>query len=317
MARARNIKPAFFMNEALVELPFEARLLFIGLWTLADREGRLEDRPKRIKMELFPADELDVEGCLTMLAGADLVKRYVVDGVRVIWVRNFKRHQSPHHTEKASVLPDELGRYVGQKVVLNANKGLVVREHGEEEGGGAREGEGASTSLSISEEGGVHSQLVHGTCLQGGEEVGGEDRADLLISDCLNDECGVDDSNRKAAGVHWVAAEAERVGGGKRRSQLPKEFVLREVDVAFAQERDVAWEQELEAFKCYHWAKGSLMLDWFAAWRGWCLNSVKYAKEKGAVKGVRRRAGNGAGESVGVGKKDYSEGVRSDGTVAF
>ena len=49
MARARNIKPGFFKNEFLAEMPCEVRLLFIGLWTLADREGRLEDRPKRIK----------------------------------------------------------------------------------------------------------------------------------------------------------------------------------------------------------------------------------------------------------------------------
>ena len=53
MARARNIKPGFFKNEFLADLPFETRLLFIGLWTLADREGRLEDRPRKIKMELF------------------------------------------------------------------------------------------------------------------------------------------------------------------------------------------------------------------------------------------------------------------------
>ena len=55
MARARNIKPGFFLNEELVELPFSTRLLFIGLWTLADRDGRMEDKPKRIKMSLFPA----------------------------------------------------------------------------------------------------------------------------------------------------------------------------------------------------------------------------------------------------------------------
>ena len=41
MARARNIKPGFFRNADLAELTFEARLLFIGLWTLADSEGRL------------------------------------------------------------------------------------------------------------------------------------------------------------------------------------------------------------------------------------------------------------------------------------
>ena len=64
MARARNIKPSFFTNEDLVELSFETRLLFIGLWTLADRAGRLEDRPKRIKMAVFPADSVDVERSL-------------------------------------------------------------------------------------------------------------------------------------------------------------------------------------------------------------------------------------------------------------
>jgi hypothetical protein len=64
MARARNIKPSFFTNEELVELPFSTRLLFIGLWTLADREGRLEDRPKRIKMAIFPADNIDVDAAL-------------------------------------------------------------------------------------------------------------------------------------------------------------------------------------------------------------------------------------------------------------
>ena len=53
MARARNIKPGFFDNETLGELPALTRLLFIGLWCLADREGRLQDRPKRIKKELL------------------------------------------------------------------------------------------------------------------------------------------------------------------------------------------------------------------------------------------------------------------------
>ncbi len=51
--RARGIKPAFFKNEELAELGTVAQLLFIGLWCLADREGRLEDRPKRIGAEVM------------------------------------------------------------------------------------------------------------------------------------------------------------------------------------------------------------------------------------------------------------------------
>ena len=49
MARSRNIKPSIMANEELAELEPLSRLLFIYLWMLADKAGRLEDRPKRIK----------------------------------------------------------------------------------------------------------------------------------------------------------------------------------------------------------------------------------------------------------------------------
>ena len=84
MARSRNIKPGFFTNEDLVELDFATRLLFAGLWTLADRDGRLEDRPKKIKMSLFPADSVDVDHMLDALRQTSLIKRYEVDGNRYI-----------------------------------------------------------------------------------------------------------------------------------------------------------------------------------------------------------------------------------------
>jgi hypothetical protein len=111
MARARNIKPSFFTNEDLIELDFGARLLFIGLWTLCDREGRLEDRPKKIKMELFPADNIDVNEALDGLASFGFIKRYVADGKRVIQVMKFSEHQSPHGKEQDSELPNESGVY--------------------------------------------------------------------------------------------------------------------------------------------------------------------------------------------------------------
>ena len=105
MARARNIKPGFFLNEELVELSFEIRLFFIGLWTVADREGRLEDKPKRIKMHLFPADEIDVDQCLAELAKSGFITRYEVDGNRFIQILTFAKHQNPHRDEKASTIP--------------------------------------------------------------------------------------------------------------------------------------------------------------------------------------------------------------------
>jgi hypothetical protein len=105
MARSRNIKPGFFTNDDLVELDFATRLLFAGLWTVADKAGRLEDRPKKIKIAVFPADDVDVEAMLAALAGRNFITRYSVNGVGYIQIVSWAKHQNPHHTEKASVIP--------------------------------------------------------------------------------------------------------------------------------------------------------------------------------------------------------------------
>jgi hypothetical protein len=109
MARARNIKPGFFRNADLVELSFEARLLFIGLWTIADRMGRLEDRPKQIKMELFPADNMDCDSLLNDLEKIGVIDRYEIGGQRFIQVLNFSKHQNPHKDERASTIAPKCG----------------------------------------------------------------------------------------------------------------------------------------------------------------------------------------------------------------
>ena len=105
MARARNIKPGFFTNEDLVEIDPLGRLLFIGLWTLADREGRLDDRPKKIKMEVFPCDNCDVDELLEQLAEKGFILRYQVGSGKYIQIVNFSKHQNPHKNEKPSEIP--------------------------------------------------------------------------------------------------------------------------------------------------------------------------------------------------------------------
>lgn len=105
LARIRTIKPGFFKNEQLAELSFAHRLLFVGLWTQADREGRLEDRPRRLKAELFPYDDVDVSAMLQDMATAELIARYEVDGTSYIWIPKFLDHQRPHYSEPPSTYP--------------------------------------------------------------------------------------------------------------------------------------------------------------------------------------------------------------------
>ena len=126
MARARNIKPGFYTNEDLVECSLAARLLYPGLWMLADREGRLEDRPKKIKMSIFPADNLDIESLLSELEQYGFIKRYSSDNKKVISIPNFNDHQSPHGREQDSVLPDEYGLY---KVHERNKNGIITGKH--------------------------------------------------------------------------------------------------------------------------------------------------------------------------------------------
>jgi hypothetical protein len=116
MSRSRNIKPGFFKNDQLAELPFEFRILFQGLWCEADRAGRLEDRAKRIKAEVFPYDEVDVEAGLVALASAGFIERYEANGIKYIQVVEFAKHQNPHCKEAPSTIPAPCKHSAGTEI---------------------------------------------------------------------------------------------------------------------------------------------------------------------------------------------------------
>lgn len=99
MARIRTIKPDFFKNEQLSDLPAITRLLFIGLWTQADKEGRLLDRPKRLKAEIFPYDNVNIDNELLRLQSAGFIERYEVGEMKVIQIDKFTKHQRISGTE--------------------------------------------------------------------------------------------------------------------------------------------------------------------------------------------------------------------------
>lgn len=111
MARIRYLKPDFFKDEDLAERPYWVRLLFAGLWNIADKEGRLEDRVKRIKVDVFPYDNVDIEKGLQELSKPKngsrkpFIQRYEIEGNRYIQIVNWNKHQKPHHTEQASKIP--------------------------------------------------------------------------------------------------------------------------------------------------------------------------------------------------------------------
>ena len=109
MARIRTVKPALFRHEDLFEaeastgLPI--RLAYIGLFTVADREGRFKWRPREIKLDVLPYDDIDFSRVLDALLTRGFVRKYMVDGKEYGWIPSFTEHQAINGRESDSEIP--------------------------------------------------------------------------------------------------------------------------------------------------------------------------------------------------------------------
>lgn len=251
MARARNIKPGLFKNELLVEQSLFVRLLFVGLWTLADREGRLEDRPKRIKLELFPYDSESTDDALTVLAENGFIVRYQSAGINVIQIVNFLKHQTPHGTEKDSLLPDENGEFT----VHERNKAGYV----------------TGTKRNNNVKSGINNVRAQDS----NESTPVSERPDSLNPDSLNTTTNVVVKEKKTRKV---------------ACSLPEVFYPDETGVALANEFSVSIQKELPNFCDYYKSKGETRADWQASWRTWVRNASKFSgKQINGFKSEKQR----------------------------
>lgn len=94
--RIRSIKPEMWQDEAFSTLSVQARLLFVGLITMADDEGRLRALPAAIIGHVFPYDNVSttkLEGWLRELAESRLAIPYEVAGHWYVVLRSWHRHQ--------------------------------------------------------------------------------------------------------------------------------------------------------------------------------------------------------------------------------
>lgn len=94
--RIRSLKPEIFRDEKVQRLPIQARLLYIGLITHADDEGRLDGEPTAIRSLVFPHDDLPTKTILRWLEAVTdkgLIYRYEADGFKWIELRGWSKHQ--------------------------------------------------------------------------------------------------------------------------------------------------------------------------------------------------------------------------------
>jgi hypothetical protein len=110
MGRIRTIKPELFKHEDLFELEkrtgLPMRLAWMGLFTLADREGRFHWRPRAMQTDVLPYDQgINFSDILSALVDAKLVVRYEVDGKFYGYIPTWHVHQVIRKDEAQSRIP--------------------------------------------------------------------------------------------------------------------------------------------------------------------------------------------------------------------
>lgn len=140
--RIRTLKPEMWEDEKIVALSRDARLLLIGLITMADDEGRFRARRSGIVGHCLQGDDdapRRVDGWIKEIQAQGIVVFYVVDQTPYGAFRHWRRHQKINRPSPSDLPPPP--------------DHDVVRENG-------RNDHGAVTESSVSEQGGLTTSRV-------------------------------------------------------------------------------------------------------------------------------------------------------------
>ena len=113
MARIRTIKPQFWRSPDIMALDYFQRLLFIGLFNLADDYGRGVYNPASIAADLFITEfSLNPHGVLTEVSNAfaeyskrSMVAVYEVENRQYFQIMNWNDHQKVNRKTDSSIPP--------------------------------------------------------------------------------------------------------------------------------------------------------------------------------------------------------------------
>lgn len=109
MARIRTIKPEVAAHEVLFDLEKDTglpiRFAWCMLFTVADREGRFAWRPRTLKAQIIPHDEVDFSRVLDAWVTRGFIVKYRVANEWFGWIPTFTKHQVINNRESPSDLP--------------------------------------------------------------------------------------------------------------------------------------------------------------------------------------------------------------------
>lgn len=137
MPRIRTVKPDFWTDEKIGRLKREERLLFIGLWNLADDQGVIKNSSVYIKGQLFSYDDdlrtLTIDAWLASLITARMLVPFRFEAESYLCIRTFDEHQLINRPSKA--------KFSKELLVKIKNTHGVLSEYSQPEGKG-KEGKG-------------------------------------------------------------------------------------------------------------------------------------------------------------------------------
>lgn len=251
MARIRSIKPEFWIDEKIVDLSPWARLLFIGIWNFADDQGYIEHKSRRIKMQVFPGDEVDVDQLIKELIAADLLAPYESPIGAVLHVRNWERHQRVDKAAQPRFDPSQ----------LKSSRGLAR----------AREGSREVVELTGESDQGPDQEFA--------ESSRGLASLPLALAPDLEGK----GSGRDLEGIASPSPDgdgtrlARQPPLPKRGSRIAADFKIDQRMSAWAADKvpNLDINFHTEKFINYWTAKSgsnAMKLDWFATWKNWMLD---------------------------------------------
>lgn len=133
MPRIRTIKPSFWKDQKLGRLKRDVRLMYIGLWNLADDEGVVCADCFIIKSELFPFDEdlrvKTISDWIAQLIKALMIIPFTFSGESYYVIRTFKAHQSINRPLESKI-PSEIIQEVKTEHSLNTHGALTAGKEG-------------------------------------------------------------------------------------------------------------------------------------------------------------------------------------------
>lgn len=139
MARKRMIDPSIWQSEDFGKLSTLAKIVFIGLFSLADDEGRGRCNPVYLKSTLFPYEEnirsADIDKTLSEISSNMSVVLYSCDGSSYYSLLSWDTFQKidrpsqskiPEYNENTmELLFDERSTNIRRAVVPNKNKKII------------------------------------------------------------------------------------------------------------------------------------------------------------------------------------------------